>query len=126
LSAYVLSAVLCGIAGFLLANLNAFASPNTLAWTVSGDLIVMVVLGGIGSIFGPLLGALAFLGLEEILKSFTQYWLVIFGPIVLLMALVGKRGIAGLLAAAERKADPEIKNVASAAPLAQPRPEGSI
>ena len=126
LSAYVLSAVLCGIAGFLLANLNAFASPNTLAWTVSGDLIVMVVLGGLGSIFGPLLGALAFLGLEEILKSFTEYWLVIFGPIVLLMALVGKRGIAGLLAAAERKSGAGIKDVASAAPLARPRTEGSI
>lgn len=103
LAAYVLSAVLCGIAGMLLANLNAFASPNTMAWTVSGDLIVMVVLGGIGSIFGPLLGALAFLGLEETLKAFTEYWLVIFGPIVLLMALTGKRGIVGLLEALERR-----------------------
>jgi branched-chain amino acid transport system permease protein len=103
LSAYVLSAVLCGIAGMLLANLNAFASPSTMSWSVSGDLIVMVVLGGIGSVFGPLLGALAFLGLEEILKSFTEYWLAIFGPIVLLVALMGKAGIAGLLDMVDRR-----------------------
>lgn len=97
LSAYVLSAVLCGIAGMLLANLNAFASPSTLSWVISGDLIVMVVLGGIGAVFGPLLGAITFLGLEEVLKAITEYWLAIFGPIILLVALMGKAGIAGLL-----------------------------
>jgi branched-chain amino acid transport system permease protein len=103
LSAYVLSAMLCGIAGMLLANLNAFASPSTMSWVVSGDLIVMVVLGGIGAVFGPLLGALAFLGLEEILKSFTEYWLAIFGPLVLLVALMGRAGIAGLLETVDRR-----------------------
>lgn len=97
LSAYVLSAVLCGIAGMLLANLNAFASPTTLSWIISGDLIVMVVLGGIGSVFGPLLGAIAFLGMEEILKAVTEYWLAIFGPIIVLVALLGKTGLLGLL-----------------------------
>jgi branched-chain amino acid transport system permease protein len=65
LAAYTLSAVLCGVAGMLLANLNAYASPSSMAWTVSGELIVMVVLGGLGSVFGPFLGALAFLGAEE-------------------------------------------------------------
>src|SRR5690606_839885 len=59
LAAYVLSAVLCGIAGMLMANLNAFASPSTLSWVISGDLIVMIVLGGIGTVFGPVLGAFA-------------------------------------------------------------------
>jgi branched-chain amino acid transport system permease protein len=106
LSAYVLSAVLCGIAGLLLANLNAFASPSTLSWSVSGDLIVMVVLGGMGSVFGPFLGALAFLGLEEILKSFTEHWMAVFGPIIVLVALLGKAGIAGLLESLDQRLAP--------------------
>lgn len=97
LVAYTVSGMLCGVAGMLLANLNAFASPSTLAWAVSGELIVMVVLGGIGTVFGPLLGALVFLGLEEVLKGATEHWLVVFGPLVVLMALAGKRGLVGLL-----------------------------
>lgn len=97
LCAYVLSAILCGIAGMLLANLNAFASPSTMSWTVSGDLIVMVVLGGIGTVFGPLLGAVSFLGLEEILKGLTEHWMAVFGPAIVLIALLGKAGIVGLL-----------------------------
>jgi branched-chain amino acid transport system permease protein len=115
LTAYVLSAMLCGLAGMLLANLNAFASPSTLAWTVSGELIVMVVLGGMGAVFGPLLGALAFLGLEEVLKAWTDHWMAPFGLLIVAMALLGNKGIAGLLlqldrwgrtAAASRRADP--------------------
>lgn len=97
LTAYVLSAILCGIAGMLLANLNAFASPSTLSWMISGELIVMVALGGIGSVFGALLGALAFLGLEEAIKLFTEHWMAIFGLVILGVALLGKAGINGLL-----------------------------
>jgi branched-chain amino acid transport system permease protein len=97
LVAFVISGVICGIAGLLLANLNAYASPSALAWTVSGELIVMVVLGGMGTVFGPLLGALAFLGLEEVFKGFTEHWMAVFGPLIVVMALVGRRGIAGLL-----------------------------
>ncbi|MBT0962170.1 branched-chain amino acid ABC transporter permease [Denitromonas iodatirespirans] len=98
LAAYVLSAVLCGLAGMLLANLNAYASPSSMSWMVSGELIVMVVLGGMGSVFGPLLGALAFLGIEELLKGLTEHWMAIFGLLILAVALLGKSGIAGLLA----------------------------
>jgi branched-chain amino acid transport system permease protein len=97
LAAYVISGMLCGVAGMLLANLNAFASPSTLSWTVSGDLIVMVVLGGMGTVFGPLVGALVFLGLEEALKGVTEHWMAIFGPLIVVMALAGKRGLVGLL-----------------------------
>ncbi len=99
LVAFVLSGMVCTLAGVLLANLNAFVSPSTLAWTVSGELIVMVVLGGIGTVFGPLLGALVFLGLEELLKGFTEHWMVVFGPLIVLVALFGRRGIAGWLEA---------------------------
>ncbi len=98
LTAYVLSAVLCGVAGVLTANLNAYASPSTMSWIISGDLIVMVVLGGIGSVFGPLLGALAFLGLEEVLKPVTEHWMALFGLAITAMTLLGTTGIVGLLA----------------------------
>ena len=97
LAAYVMSAVLCGVAGMLLANLTAFASPATLSWIISGDLIVMIVLGGIGTVFGPLLGAVAFLGAEEVLKSYTESWAAVLGLAIFLIALVRTPGIAGLL-----------------------------
>jgi branched-chain amino acid transport system permease protein len=97
LAAFVISGAICGVSGLLLANLNAFASPSSLAWTVSGELIVMVVLGGIGTVAGPVIGALVFLGLEEVLKGLTEHWMVVFGPLIVLMALVGRRGIVGLV-----------------------------
>ena len=97
LVAFVISGAVCGVSGLLLANLNAFASPSTLAWTVSGELIVMVVLGGIGTVAGPVVGALVFIGLEEVLKGFTEHWMAIFGPLIVAMALVGRRGVVGLL-----------------------------
>lgn len=97
LAAFVISGAICGVAGMLLANHTAFASPSTLSWTVSGELIVMVVLGGLGSVFGPLIGALVFLGLEEVIKGFTEHWMVVFGPLIVLMTLLGHGGLAGLL-----------------------------
>jgi branched-chain amino acid transport system permease protein len=97
LVAFVISGAICGVSGLLLANLNAFASPSSLAWTVSGELIVLVVLGGIGTVAGPAIGALVFLGLEEVLKGLTEHWMVIFGPLIVVMALVGRRGIVGLI-----------------------------
>jgi branched-chain amino acid transport system permease protein len=103
LVAFVLSGMVCSVAGLLLANLNAFVSPSTLAWTVSGELIVMVVLGGIGTVFGPLLGALVFIGLEEVLKGVTEHWMAVFGPLIVLVALFGRRGIVGWLEALDRR-----------------------
>lgn len=97
LAAYVVSAILCGLAGMLLANLTAFASPATLSWIISGDLIVMIVLGGLGTVFGPLLGAVAFLGAEELLKMATEYWPAIFGLAIFMVALLRTAGLAGLL-----------------------------
>ena len=116
LLAYVMSSVLCGISGLLLANLNAFASPSTMSWMISGELIVMVVLGGIGSVFGPLLGVLAFLGIEEVLKAYTEHWMAVFGPLIVLVALMGKAGIIGVL----EKFDARRKRGAAPASAAQP------
>lgn len=95
LTAYVLSAVFCGLAGMLLANLNAYASPSSMSWIVSGEIIVMVVLGGMGTVFGPVLGAFAFLGIEEVLKAYTEHWMAVFGLVILAVAMLGKTGIVG-------------------------------
>lgn len=116
LVAFVVSGMVCALAGALLDNLNAFVSPSTLAWTVSGELIVMVVLGGIGSVFGPLLGALMFIGLEEVLKGFTEHWMAVFGPLIVLVALFGRRGIAGWLDALDRLRSPAVTPAEPAAP----------
>jgi branched-chain amino acid transport system permease protein len=95
---YILSGCICGMAGFLLANLTNFASPAYMAWTVSGELIVMVMLGGISTILGPLVGAILFVLLETVLASYTQHWMLFLGPIIVLIALWARRGVYGILA----------------------------
>ena len=98
LACFVISGTICGLAGALLANHTEFVSPAMMYWTRSGDLIVMVVLGGMGSLFGPIIGAVALLVLEEALSGITEYWQIILGPLLLLVVLFARGGIAGLLA----------------------------
>ena len=98
LTCFVIAGTMCGLAGALLANHTDFVSPAMMYWTRSGDLIVMVVLGGMSSTFGPLIGAVALLVLEEVLSGFTEYWQIILGPLLLLVVLFARRGIDGLLA----------------------------
>jgi len=97
LTCFVIAGTLCGLAGALLANHTDFVSPAMMYWTRSGDLIIMVVLGGMGSAFGPLFGAVALLVLEEALSGITEYWQIILGPLLLLVVLFGRGGIDGLL-----------------------------
>jgi branched-chain amino acid transport system permease protein len=97
LTCFVIAGTLCGLAGALLANHTDFVSPAMMYWTRSGDLIIMVVLGGMGSIFGPVFGAVALLILEEVLSGITEYWQIILGPLLLLVVLFGRGGIDGLL-----------------------------
>jgi branched-chain amino acid transport system permease protein len=94
---FVISGTICGLAGALLANNTDFVSPAAMYWTRSGDLMVMVVLGGMGSLFGPVLGTIVFLMLEEFLSQITEYWALIMGPLLLLIVLFGRGGIDGLL-----------------------------
>ncbi len=94
---FVIAGALCGLAGALLANHTSFISPALMHWTRSGDLIVMVVLGGLGSLFGPLIGTVAFLLLEEALSRITEYPDLILGPVLLLVAIYLHGGIEGLL-----------------------------
>jgi branched-chain amino acid transport system permease protein len=102
LACFVIAGTLCGLAGALLANHTDFVSPAMMHWTRSGDLIVMVVLGGMGSLFGPLLGAVALLVLEEALSRVTEHWQIILGPLLLLVVLFARGGIDGLIAKARR------------------------
>ena len=95
LTAYVISALVCVVAGVLLANLTKFASPSTMAWQTSGELIVMIVLGGMGTLIGPVAGATALLLLEEFLAGITQHWMIILGPLIVLIVLVAKKGLYG-------------------------------
>jgi branched-chain amino acid transport system permease protein len=97
LTCFVIAGVLCGLAGALLANHTDFVSPAMMYWTRSGDLIIMVVLGGMGSVVGPVFGAIMLLVLEETLSGITEYWQIILGPLLLLVGLFARGGIGGLL-----------------------------
>jgi branched-chain amino acid transport system permease protein len=104
LAAFILSGAFGGLAGILLANEGAYISPAMMSWVKSGDLIVIVVLGGMGTLFGPLYGAIAFFVLEESLpplldlgrKGWGEYWQIAFGPMLVLIALYAKGGIDSL------------------------------
>jgi branched-chain amino acid transport system permease protein len=98
LACFVIAGTLCGLAGALLANQADFVSPAMLYWTRSGDLMIMVILGGMGSVIGPVFGAVALLVLEEALSGITEYWQIILGPLLLLVVLFARGGIDGLLA----------------------------
>jgi branched-chain amino acid transport system permease protein len=102
LTCFVIAGVLCGLAGALLANHTDFISPATMFWTRSGDLMVMAVLGGMGTVFGPVMGAIAFLLLEQGLSQFTEFEGIILGPLLLMVALYARGGIDGILMGARR------------------------
>ena len=106
LTCYVISAVICGLAGVLLGNFTRFISPEMMSWVRSGELIFMVIIGGVASLFGPLFGALSFLLLEEVLSAFTIYWHLIFGGLLIALVLWGKGGIDGWLSKLNRKGGP--------------------
>lgn len=97
LTCFVIAGTLCGLSGALLANHTDFVSPAMMYWTRSGDLIIMVVLGGMGSVVGPVFGAIMLLVLEETLSGITEYWQIILGPLLLLVVLFARGGIDGLL-----------------------------
>jgi branched-chain amino acid transport system permease protein len=96
LAAFVIAGALCGLAGVLLANHSEFVSPSVMNWGRSADLIIMVVLGGMGSAIGPLLGAMVFMLAEETLSHLTTYWQLIFGPLILIFVRFARSGLVGL------------------------------
>jgi branched-chain amino acid transport system permease protein len=97
LTAYVISGMAASLAGFVLANQTEFVSPAYMTWQRSGELIFMVVLGGMSSLIGPILGAGVFLLLEEHLSGITEHWKMIFGPLLVLAVIFARGGILGFL-----------------------------
>jgi len=103
LATYVMAGALAGLAGFLLANATEFVSPAYMSWQRSGELIVMVLLGGLGSLDGAIIGAAAYLLTEEWLSRVTEHWKVIFGPVLVLIVLFARGGLLGLASALVRR-----------------------
>ncbi len=102
LAAYVIAGMIAGVAGGLLANAAEFVSPAYMSWHRSGELIFMVVLGGLGSFSGAILGATGYLVLEEVLSHVMENWRLIFGPFLILVVLFGRGGLMGLIGGGKR------------------------
>ncbi|HUC48540.1 MAG TPA: branched-chain amino acid ABC transporter permease [Xanthobacteraceae bacterium] len=95
LVAFVIAGAMAGVAGALLANLTLFLSPSIMHWTRSGEIMMMVILGGMGTLIGPVLGAIAYLVLENALSGFTEHWQAILGPFLVLVVIFSKTGLLG-------------------------------
>jgi branched-chain amino acid transport system permease protein len=104
ITGYVISAMICGLAGALFASWQEYVSPDIMHWTRSGELMIIIILGGLGTLAGPLIGAVAFLLLEEILPellhavapNYAENWMIIFGPILIAIVLFARGGLMGL------------------------------
>jgi branched-chain amino acid transport system permease protein len=103
LSCYVIAGAMAAAAGWLMGNYNYYFSPEMMSWTHSGELIFMVVLGGAGSLFGPVLGAIVLIILEEQLSGATVYWPLILGAILVAVVIFARGGIDGAIAKLERR-----------------------
>jgi branched-chain amino acid transport system permease protein len=93
---YVIAGMIGGLAGFLLGNATDFVSPAYMSWQRSGDLLIIVILGGMGTLHGAIIGAAAFLLTEEWLSGLTEHWKVIFGPLLVLIAVFARGGLIGV------------------------------
>ncbi|MGR3634817.1 MAG: branched-chain amino acid ABC transporter permease [Shimia sp.] len=101
LTAFAVSGAITGLAGALFADLNRFVSPSMLSWQTSGEIMVFVILGGVGRVYGPVAGAALFILLEHTLGGLSPYWHVYLGAILLGVVLFARGGIFGLLAGRE-------------------------
>ena len=99
LTAFVIAGAICGVAGALFANHQEFLTPEYMLWFRSGEILVMVIMGGIGTIFGPVIGAFGFLAVEEFLQDLVgqEFWMVVFGPLLVILVLFAKRGMFRLI-----------------------------
>ena len=113
LTAFVISGAIAGIAGYLAAAQYGYVAPQMLGWHVSATVLVMVLIGGLRSVAGPLAGALVLLGLEEVLKSSTEYWKLIEGLVVIGIVLMLPDGIRHLLTAVSGRTDDRSDDVSA-------------
>jgi len=103
LVSFVIAGMGCGLAGALTANYLRFVSPDLMAWQKSGEIMVMVILGGVGTLLGPVVGAAALVGMEYVLGGITENWQFFLGPILLAVVLWAPGGIMGLLGRGARR-----------------------
>ena len=96
LLAFVISGAITGLAGALFADLNRFVSPTMFSWHLSGELMVLVILGGVGRLIGPVAGAGLFVMLEHFLGGLTDFWQIFLGVILLIIVLFARGGLVGL------------------------------
>ena len=96
LVAFVIAGAMCGLAGALYGNHTNYITPGLMSWQQSGDIMFMVILGGMASTAGPVLGTFALILIEEVLKGWTEYWQVVLGPLLVLSVIFFKRGLAGM------------------------------
>jgi branched-chain amino acid transport system permease protein len=96
LGAYVISGALGGLAGFLLAGVTDFVSPAYMSWQRSGDLLIMVIFGGVGRLYGAVIGAIIYLLAEDKLAEYTEHWRLIFGPLLVAVAAFAPGGVIGI------------------------------
>ena len=96
LAAFVIAGAMCGLSGALYANHTSYIVPGIMSWQQSGDIMFMVILGGMASTAGPVLGTFALLIVEELLKGWTEHWQVILGPLLVLSVIFFRRGLAGI------------------------------
>ncbi len=102
LVAFTISGAMTGLAGALFADLNRFVSPAMLSWHTCGEIIVFVILGGVGRLFGPLAGAALFVILEHVLGGLWDYWQILLGGLLLMVVLFARGGLIGLVAGEAR------------------------
>ena len=97
LAAFTIAGAMCGLAGAMLANHTSYITPEFMHWTRSGEIMFMVILGGIATSAGPLLGAAALLVIETLLAGWTEHWQVVLGPLLILSVIFFRRGLAGII-----------------------------
>ncbi len=101
LLAFVISGAITGLAGALFADLNRFVSPTMFSWQLSGELIVLIIIGGVGRLMGPVIGAALFVALEHFLGGLTDFWHIWLGVILLIIVLFARGGLVGILTGKE-------------------------
>ncbi|KAJ55825.1 ABC transporter permease [Actibacterium mucosum KCTC 23349] len=101
LVAFVISGAITGLAGALFADLNRFVSPTMFSWQLSGELIILIIIGGVGRLMGPVIGAAIFVALEHWLGGLTDFWHIWLGVILICIVLFGRGGVIGLLTGKE-------------------------
>jgi len=101
LVAFVISGAITGLAGALFADLNRFISPTMFSWHTSGEIMIFVILGGVGRLYGPVAGAALFILLEHLLGGVSDYWKIFLGALLLAVVLFARGGLIGTLAGRE-------------------------